>query len=1039
MTEWDIQELIHETGAADASQAAQVAFLLSRIGTVDRPASYEGDYDLELLGQTLEGFAAQASGSGKAAEIWRQAFLCRRVAAQHDTSNRLYQLVRLAADGILAQRRPEVMLALKGIGIPPRESLIYPDTSLDDILEFDVLRAFLLLARRNGWEDLNESRDSIMQLRRHHQNYQDQYLLEQGNKAAAGIRLIARFNLAKIVEIAASFTMNGQPVDPDIQLDKHERNLKDLFKLLPDGQFEELSHLVVRACREIISSSIWKDTQRLGQDFRRFVAALASPGRRNPTLELWPSQRRALDSNLLDPAKRAIVVEMPTSAGKTLLAEFCIVQAHALNPDSTVSYIVPTRALVNQITQRLRRDFRPLNLTVEAAAPVFEIDPTEDRLLRDRIDVLVCTPEKLDLLIKSGHAAVRNLSLAVVDEAHNLGDGDRGVRMELLLGTLKRERPEIRFLMLTPFVPNADELGRWLGDGAEATIAVNWRPSERVVTSTEWTKIRRGPRVLSLSTLDSADNVDVPAGYTAELLRLPSDFAAPGKTETSALAAVELAKNGSVLVLARGRGTAEVRAREIADRREEFPLSPLAQAVANYISIEGGADHPLVRQLGRKVTYHHAGVSHDLRYLLELLIERGDVDIVCGTTTLAQGLNFPISSVILETLTKPQGIGQGAKDLSYSEFWNIAGRAGRALQDSVGLVVFPTLSKVDREKVQQFLREQAADVCSHLLQAASQLSSGIDHFDLKFVRENSALAVFLQYLAHVARVAGAEETSRDIEELLRSSLVYHQTRESDRRLAEQLISLSRTFMSRLEGVERGYLALADNTGFSLPSVDYAFAASHDHPEFRSQTFWDARNLFGEDISGLTSVIEVIAGIPELNLGVRNDEPNAVFNARTVAGITRDWVNGESLSVIADRWFGFEPHNTKAKRLSAAGHYVHSRLVGQVPWGMSALYTLVSSRSGEQAASPAYAGAMVFYGVPSPEAVTMRIGGVPRPAAAGLGTQWSGDDTSGATFRDLRKWIAGRSARQWASALPPRSKLTGEQCRLLWRALVDWTD
>ncbi|MGW4435899.1 DEAD/DEAH box helicase [Streptomyces sp. NPDC004596] len=1037
MTESMVLQLLRDTGAENASQISKASYLLSRIGRsdLDLLADAELDFELDVLATSLEGVAADTEDQVDQSLLYENAFLCRRKETPAQPVEKLRHLVLLAADGILASRRPEVMLSLRDSGIPARNELLTSASPLDEQLERDVLRAFLLLARRGeGWADLDASRDAISNLRNYHQEGQESFLSRYDDKTEAGVRLIARFNLAKIVEIASSYTVNGQPTDAEIQIDRHERNLRDLFKIRPDLPFEELCQAVVAACRAIVSSSIWKNTRLLGQDFRAFVSALASH-QKNPTLELWPSQRTALDQHLLDPARRAVVVEMPTSAGKTLLAEFSIVQAHALNRSSTVAYLVPTRALVNQITQRLRRDFKPLNLVVEAAAPVFELDPTEDQLLQQHIDVLVCTPEKLDLLIKSRHDAVRNLSLAVVDEAHNLADGDRGVRMELLLGTLKRERPETRFLMLTPFVPNASELGRWLGDGADATISVNWRPSERVVTCTEWKKIRKGPHVLSLTTLESADNVDVPAGHTVELLRVSGDVKRT-KSQTSAYAAVELAEKGSVLVLVRGRKPAEDRAAAVAALRPPRRLSQFGEAVRNYVSLEYGETHPLVGYVERGVTYHHAGLSHDLRFLLEGLIEKGDVDIVCGTTTLAQGLNFPISSVILETMSKYQGIGNGTKPLSYAEFWNIAGRAGRALQDSLGLVVFPTLSNEDREEVQGFLRRQAVDICSHLMQATNDLSSVVERFDLSFVRQNSALAVFLQYLAHAARVAGAEESGRDIEELLRSSLVYHQTQESDRRLADQLISIARKFMSELEEYDRGYLALADGTGFSLPSVNYAFARTAEYPEFRREGFWDAQNLFGPNIDDLTRVIEVLADIPELALGV-SDESAAPFNARTVAGVTRDWVNGESLRTIADKWFRHEPGGPM-ERLRAAGLYVHSRLVGQVPWGMGALQKLTSS-SAEPEGSNAYAAAMVFYGVPSAGAVAMRMGGVPRAAAHQLGTEWLSAGRTGTTFRDLRQWIASRTDQEWASALPSRSRLTGEQCRTLWYELAGYRE
>jgi len=82
--------------------------------------------------------------------------------------------------------------------------------------------------------------------------------------------------------------------------------------------------------------------------------------------ELLPPQRAALlEEGLLDQAKTAIVVDLPTSGGKTLLAQFRILQA--LNQFDVsggwVAYVAPTRALTAQITRKLRRDFEPIGLT----------------------------------------------------------------------------------------------------------------------------------------------------------------------------------------------------------------------------------------------------------------------------------------------------------------------------------------------------------------------------------------------------------------------------------------------------------------------------------------------------------------------------------------------------------------------------------------------------------------------------------------------------------------------------------------------------
>ena len=71
-----------------------------------------------------------------------------------------------------------------------------------------------------------------------------------------------------------------------------------------------------------------------------------------------------------------------------------------------------------------------------------------------------------------------------MDEAHNIEDEERGLRIELLLATVKRENPTSNFLLLMPFVPNAEDLARWLAPDSGRTIRLGttgWLPNDRIV------------------------------------------------------------------------------------------------------------------------------------------------------------------------------------------------------------------------------------------------------------------------------------------------------------------------------------------------------------------------------------------------------------------------------------------------------------------------------------------------------------------------------------------------------------------------------
>jgi hypothetical protein len=1031
----DIRALLLELDLEAVVKEAYLTFFDEALSDL-RPDGLEADvhvYDAEphRLASALERLSIGAEGDDTLRrQLFDEAFVCRRavVANELEPRDAILHYVFLAADGLVAQRHAELVMLLGEVEI---YELAVPDgLSWPDELLLRIARAFLLLCRKGGgWGDVRHAAQEI-ELLRELQAERERPLLEDDEPSPALLAsLIALYNTAKLVDVAATYTIGGQPVDPLVVARRHKANIDSMLKVEPDPELEHVADLLFAGLEVLIESSIWSYARRgLGARVDDFIGRLVD--RDEPVLELWPSQRVALSSSLLDPAKRAIVVEMPTSAGKTLLAEFAIVQALALYPERRVAYVVPTRALVNQATRRLRHDLAPLDVVVEAAVPVFELDPTEDIFLRQPFNILVATPEKLDLLVRSGHPAVAELSLVVADEAHNIGSDARGARLELLLAMIRRERAGARFLLLTPFVPNGSELAAWLGgDGADATISIDWRPTERLTATARWAKIRGRPYELKLHTLPSAGLTDVPPDVEFDLGPVELDRAR-SIAAISGSSAAALSKRGGVLILARGRGTAETRADEISQLLPERELGDLGQAVVHFAESELGVEHPLPRYLRHGVAFHHAGISHDLRYLIELMVDDGDVGVICGTTTLAQGVNFPIASVIVETLKRPVGNANGWADFTFSEFWNIAGRAGRALRDRVGLVVFPARNNVDEDNVREFLAREATEVASALIDALVRAADAADRFDLSFVRRNPTFSVFLQYLMHALRVAGFDAAQAELQDLLRSSLVYHQIEQEDRRLADQLVAVATNYLASIRGRDRGYLALADGTGFSLASVDYLYARYRDeHPEFSEVGFWVPDELFN-DPRRLTALVDLIAQVPEISLGRSDVGP---FNPSLVAGVISDWVKGRTASEIADRWFA-DLDVSEDKRRRLASHYLHGSLVGQVPWGMGAVQRLALGEA-EGLAEVAHVPSLVFYGVQTKEAATLRMAGVPRIAAEGLARAWRDQDRAAESFDDVRGWLHRLGDGDWGDALDAESPLTGPECKRVWRVLA----
>jgi hypothetical protein len=939
---------------------------------------------------------------------------------------------RLAVTGLLSDRSSEVRLELKKFNLH-RD---FEPRNWAEKVRFSCFLAFTYLCRKqNGWEDVDRALNYIDTLKDLQSEYEDSYIKQYGEgnpQVKVAYELVGYYNLAQIITLTAFYLKNGTDTMTRIsdRIDRYKDQALEAFNASESVFMIHLTKLLWAGCWKLSYNSIWTHVNVLGETPRKFARLLSDRGRPNPVIELWPSQQEALRKNLLDPYRRAILVEMPTSAGKTLLAKFSIIQTKALNPNGKIMYIVPTRALVNQVTIDLRSDFANFDprIVVEQAVPAFELNPTEERLLAGEADILVTTPEKLDLLIRKEHPVTRDIALVIADEAHNISDRSRGARLELLLGTLKRERVGARFLLLSPFLPNDTELVGWLGeDQALPPIGVDWKPS-RTVVGLMRLEGNRNKRAFFLKTVPASKTLDITAGKKIRIADKEIVDGPPSK-ERYTLAGVKVfVERGAILILCRGRGTALKRAKQIADTRDRInENNAIVKSVCRFLEIEQGPTTPLIELLYKGVAYHHSGLSQETRLLIEGLIKKDLVKVVCGTTTLAQGVNFPISTVIIESLVKGS-----TEKITFSDFWNVAGRAGRALVDTTGIVLFPTPNVENQREVEEFLRGEAEEISSQLSDLLNKVDEIAGRFSLYTVFKYPQLSSLMQFLAHALKVAGEADLAGEVEDLLRASLIYHQAGKYGNDAQKKLIMLCRTYLESIKG-NKGLVQIADQTGFATPSVLKLLREKAQYKDLSDYDSWKPELLFNHDVQPLTRRIEAIAELPEIQLGRGTSRP---FNPTEVATILNEWVNGMRLDEMATRHPIIQTIDPGLKE-AEFGKYLFSNLIGKASWGIGALEGLyLSGIEEEKWNEVGYVPSMLYFGVSKKEAVWFRMVGAPRFIANGLADLWvSSGNNEPSSHQQLRNWIDSLNDDQWQRVIPRHTNITSGDVKLLWKELM----
>lgn len=1019
--------------------------LLERLAIAYELAAIEGLDSLLHPGKQDESQMLQFQAQAGA----HRAFGLRRVMeVPHDVEERLFHVLHLSGLAYCGDRWTDLRRWFEenalAVSVPSVAGVRW-----DTRLLYRLFDCWLRLLRKNRWDDLDQISEVILGLRQDQGQYEKNLLdSTQGPQTQSmALRLVSLYHWAKATERLAIYMLQGEPAGIESELDQHYEAAISAARSSQDPQLEMLLRWLHVTSRRMVAGSLWWVAHSVNSRVTRFVSHI---GKHKGLFELLPPQRVAIqEQGLLDQASRAVIVDMPTSGGKTLLAQFRMLQA--LNQfdedDGWVAYVAPTRALVSQITRRLREDFGPLGIQVEYLSGAIEVDAFEDALLGEKkaFQVLVATPEKLQLVMRNKKVA-RPLALMVMDEAHNLEDEERGLRIELLLATVKQESPRANFLLLMPFVPNADDLAQWLGADSGRSISLGttaWQPNERIVGLFDIESgQKRGDWHLSFETLTTTQKtIQLHGQHKIDSNRPLSALSYSNARSLSAQAvamAKVFSKRGTSIAVAQKIPDVWSIARKVAAEFESFERIPKEiSLVQRFLKTEVCSDFELIEMLSKGVVVHHAGLPAEALALIEWLTETGNVRVMCATTTIAQGLNFPVSSVFLATRKYPYG-----KEMSHRAFWNLAGRAGRIGHDSVGVVGIAAGS--DANKIRKYVSDATESLVSRLVNMLDDLQRSGQLNNLSLIIQQEQWADFRSFIAHMWN----EKRNLDLvigeaEQLLRNTYGFGALRSradtASREKADALLEATKGYV-RILAQHPENASLADATGFSPEGVRTALLELGQLENKLNLSDWEPSSLFGDKgQSVLPSLVGIMMRIPQLQRGLDEIKGDGVGH-RKIADITRAWVSGSSIEDIAKQYF---KGDTLTAQISKACKAVYRDLANNATWGLSALSKMPTSGidfdrlSDEERRTLNNLPAMLYHGVSSEEAVLMRMNSAPRSIAEQLGKDFRAQtDTSREKLSPTlaSDYLRSLNSDDWGRLKPEASAMSGDDYREVWKRL-----
>lgn len=364
--------------------------------------------------------------------------------------------------------------------------------------------------------------------------------------------------------------------------------------------------------------------------------------------------------------EKYISISAPTSSGKSFILKKYIEEQLKKNKKYCVFYIVPSRALINQVSEELRIDIP--NITIKNAF-------IENELIEEDKLIYVITPERAVKIINSENGLTLP-NLIFIDEIQNVENEDgRGNLFEYVYEELSKVSDDTKIITAGPFISNSNKIFKELFDKDSEVVNTDLSPVFQLKTI-----IKFDSDFISL-TLFANNKIFYKLSDIIKIEKIEKTFDSNIGIGLSKIISSFSSRNESNLIYAsRGDSAEKWALRHSNTIVTEDKLENELQDLIKYIKTDIHPKYFLINCLEKRIAFHHSTLSEFVRKEIETLFEQGILTSLFCTSTLLEGVNLPADNLFV---VKPE---KNTDKLTDFEFGNLIGRAGRLKNTLFGTI-----------------------------------------------------------------------------------------------------------------------------------------------------------------------------------------------------------------------------------------------------------------------------------------------------------------------------------------------------------------
>lgn len=599
-------------------------------------------------------------------------------------------------------------------------------------------------------------------------------------------------------------------------------------------------------------------------------------------------------------SNKKLIISAPTSAGKSYIVKKYLKEQINSYEVFTGLYIVPTRALLNQVSEELRNEFDVDYVEIKTVYL-----PNENKDIQKQIFIL--TPERCLKLLKERWNNEFLIDFIFIDEIQNVEDlQGRGTLFEYVFKELGSLFSSASIVCAGPNIafPQTlfDDIFEIPSVSAETQVSPVFQIKATVLPLEEnkikfTIKSQTGKSQIKTVT----SKIDLKAAFTKGI--------GTGLRELVNLCGK---KDQNIIYCPMGNLAENWALKFVEGAELEDSEDPLIREIIDFLKDEIHPRYSLITCLKKGAAFHHGNLPDIVRKEIEDCFLEGRIKSLFCTSTLLQGVNLPANNIFIARPFKKNF------PLTNFDFGNLIGRAGR-IRDTL----FGTIYCVEMNQENEWSQElydhsprkevitssnraldNVQDLLTEFSKSAQEMESPLDVNAITFFRQKylQSPELFNQYLSRKQNLS--TDDREKLEDAVKSSLTEIAIPATTLRLnptIDPILQNKLYLRIKEDGVEKWLISsVATNPNF------YEFLTPEQQSGLPFEQ-WSFYLQINDLITRLNDIFEIS------NEAWRNHDVSV--SIKQICFYARDWIRNKSFAeMIRDDIRFYSTHINENKRI-----------------------------------------------------------------------------------------------------------------------------